>query len=40
MEKLITAPNAKKKRIPNICQAEGVEHLDFNDFLRREGLSF
>jgi hypothetical protein len=40
MEKLITAPGAQKKRIPNICQHEGIEHLDFNDFLRREKLTF
>lgn len=40
MEKLVTAPDAQKRRIPNVCVAEGVEHLDFNDFLRREGLSF
>lgn len=33
-------PGTKKRRIPNICNAEGVEHLTFNDFLRREGLKF
>ena len=26
-----------KRRIPDICQLEGVEHLTFNDMLRREG---
>lgn len=29
---------SSKRKIPNICQAEGVEHLGFNDFLRREGI--
>ncbi|NKL03116.1 DUF4411 family protein [Rhizobium leguminosarum bv. viciae] len=29
-----------KRKIPNICLAEGVEHLTFSDFLRREKLSF
>ncbi|KQV27889.1 hypothetical protein ASC97_05870 [Rhizobium sp. Root1203] len=29
-----------KRKIPNICRAEGVEHLTFSDFLRRERLSF
>ncbi|MGQ4272619.1 DUF4411 family protein [Terrihabitans sp. B22-R8] len=33
-------PGTKKRRIPNICAVEGVEHLGFNDFLRREKLSF
>lgn len=33
-------PSVKKRRIPNICKAEGVESLTFNDFLRREGLTF
>lgn len=37
---VIIAPEAKKRRIPNICQAESVEHLDFNAFLRREGWRF
>lgn len=29
-----------KRRIPNICRAEGVPHLTFNAFLRNERLSF
>lgn len=28
----------KYKRIPDICALEGIEHLDFNAFLRREGV--
>ena len=27
-----------KKRIPDMCKIEDVEHLTFNDFLRREGI--
>lgn len=41
MEKSATAsptPSQKKRRIPDICQLEGVTHLDFNDFLRAEGI--
>ena len=41
MERLVSEePGSKKRRIPNICNAEGVKHLAFNNFLRREGLSF
>ena len=41
MERLVSEePGSRKRRIPNICNAEGVEHLAFNNFLRREGLSF
>ncbi|WP_425906817.1 DUF4411 family protein [Nitrobacter sp. TKz-YC02] len=41
MERLVPEdPGTKKRRIPNICKAEGVEHLVFNDFLRRENLTF
>ncbi|WP_202309797.1 DUF4411 family protein [Mesorhizobium sp. L-8-10] len=41
MERLVSEdPSTKKRRIPNICKAEGVEHLSFNDFLRREQLTF
>ncbi len=41
MEKPVSEdPGSKKRRIPNICRAEGVEHLSFNDFLRREKLTF
>lgn len=28
-----------KQRIPHVCTVEGVTHLTFNDFLRREGIS-
>lgn len=30
----------KRKKIPDICALEQVEHLDFNAFLRREGIGF
>ena len=38
MEALIRQPGAKWRRIPNVCLAENVEHLWFNDFLRRENV--
>jgi|SRR6185437_4889925 len=31
---------SKKRHIPDICSAEGVTHLDFNDFCRKEGFKF
>ncbi len=27
-----------RRRIPDVCQIEKVEHLTFNEFLRREGI--
>jgi hypothetical protein len=37
MEKML--PNGSKcRRIPNICDMEKVEHLNFSEFLRREGI--
>lgn len=37
MEKKL--PNgAKCRRIPNLCDAEKIDHLDFSDFLRKEGI--
>ena len=35
----IAAPSTAKKRIPDICKLEGIEHFSFNDFLRAEGIS-
>lgn len=29
----------KRRKIPDICWIEKVEHIDFNDFLRRSGIS-
>ena len=36
MEATITDPGAKKRRIPNVCAIEGVDHLTFNQFLKAE----
>lgn len=38
MEKPIRNDSKTKRKIPDVCQIEGVEHLDFNAFLRREGI--
>lgn len=32
-------PSQKKMRIPDVCKLEGVTSLDFNDFLRAEGIT-
>ena len=32
--------NSKKRHIPDICTAEDVPHLSFNEFCRREGFKF
>jgi hypothetical protein len=38
MESFInTSPT--KMRIPNVCSKEGVEHLTFNEFLRKEAIN-
>lgn len=39
MEKPILNVASRKRTIPNICQEEKIEHLDFNTFLRRESIS-
>ena len=42
MERAVVAPgnvSKTKRRIPDICDAENVTHLTFNDFLRIEGIS-
>jgi len=31
---------SQKRRIPNICNAEKIEHKYFSDFCRQEGLKF
>lgn len=39
MEKAnVYQPSTKKRRIPDICKLENVIHMDFNDFLRKEGI--
>jgi hypothetical protein len=40
MEKRVGEKSPNKRRIPDICDYEGIEHLDFNDFLRRESFKF
>lgn len=32
--------NSKKRKIPDICDSEHIEHLTFNDFLENEGGRF
>lgn len=38
MEKPVSTYTTTKRKIPDVCRIEGVEHLDFNTFLRREGI--
>jgi hypothetical protein len=39
MEKPVQA-NAKKLHIPDVCKIEGVEHVTFSDFCRKENFKF
>jgi hypothetical protein len=38
MEIRVAAQTDAKRRIPDVCDLEQVEHLTFNDFLRREKI--
>lgn len=38
MERPTSVDAVGKRKIPDVCRIEGVEHLSFNDFLRREGI--
>lgn len=40
MEAFLPIHSKKKRRIPNVCEIEGVEHLSFNDSLRKEKFKF
>ena len=40
MEEEEVTSSSKKRHIPDVCKIEGVEHLTFSDFLRREKLKF
>jgi hypothetical protein len=40
MESEVRNDASQKRRIPDICKLESVEHLLFSDFCRREGLRF
>jgi hypothetical protein len=35
----LNQPSTNKLKIPNLCDVVGVQHLDFNDFLRAEEIS-
>lgn len=39
MEAMPGQISERKKRIPEVCRLEGVLHYDFNDFLRKEGIT-
>lgn len=39
MERAASVNATARRRIPDVCELEHVEHLTFNDFLRREGIS-
>jgi hypothetical protein len=34
-----TQDRTKRKKIPDVCDLEGVLHLNFNEFLRKEGVT-
>jgi hypothetical protein len=38
MEVASLQDSAKRRRIPDVCTLEKVEHLTFNEFLRAEGI--
>lgn len=38
METPLGISSEKRRKIPDICHEEQVEHIDFNEFLRREGI--
>lgn len=38
MEKETNLQSDKRRHIPDICKLEGIKHIDFNDFLRLEGI--
>lgn len=40
MEERVTSTSKRKLHIPDVCDLEFVEHLNFSDFLRREKLKF
>ncbi len=40
MEIRVRQRSDKKRRIPDICDAEGIKHLSFNDYLRSENFRF
>ena len=38
-ERPVSANTTAKRKIPDVCNLEGVECLTFNDFLRRSGIN-
>jgi len=38
METISYQPSTKNVRIPQLCKIEGVQHLTFNDLLRKENI--
>ena len=40
MEADVREDQTWKRRIPNICRAEGVDHFTFSEFCREEGFKF
>ncbi len=39
MEKQNVHPSPKRMRIPELCNREGIPHLDLNELLRAEGIT-
>jgi hypothetical protein len=39
-QRVLDLRNSTKRKIPNICDSESIEHLDWNEFLRRESMRF
>lgn len=39
MERASGKDATRKRKIPDVCLLEAVEHIDFNEFLRRTGIS-
>ena len=39
MERRNTSPSEKRIRIPELCDREGVDHLDLTQLLRNEGIT-
>ena len=40
MESAVSNPASIKRRIPDICNAEGILPMRFSDFCRAEGFKF
>lgn len=40
MERKVGEASPNKRRIPDICGYEKIDHVEFSDFLRHEGMKF